>query len=198
MSGPPSTHLDSMVPYRLFREYKGIFDMLLGSSKTITLYFIHSRRWREDHIDELRGFLTRRGTSMTVFLPDLENTLLIDAIKSHFDDGPYIPAYIADAYSAYLDLRKHYKRRVKICLFSIYPTYSIYKFDDKIIAAMYPTTLARKSVPSFHFGEASRIGAFVADDLNRMMKESRKPRDSELAELASRYQDSGIRKKRGR
>ena len=45
------------------------FDELIGSATQMVLYFIHSRRWRENHDAALKAFLARGGTTLEVFLP---------------------------------------------------------------------------------------------------------------------------------
>src|SRR5256885_3420029 len=74
------------------------FDDLIGSSTTMALYFIHSRRWRENHDAAIKAFLGRAGTTLEAFLPDLESHELMFSLGKHFEDGPLIPSLIADAY----------------------------------------------------------------------------------------------------
>src|SRR5213595_1576381 len=74
------------------------FDDLIGSATTMSLYFIHSRRWRENHDAAIKAFVARAGTTLEVFLPDLENHELMYSLGKHFEDGPLIPALVGDAY----------------------------------------------------------------------------------------------------
>ena len=39
------------------------FDELIASSSSMVLYFIHSRRWRENHDAAIKAFLGREGTA---------------------------------------------------------------------------------------------------------------------------------------
>src|ERR1051326_5503414 len=80
------------------------FDDLIGSATTMALYFIHSRRWRENHDAAIKGFLGRPGTSLEAFLPDLESHELMFSLGKHFEDGPLIPALVADAYRCFARL----------------------------------------------------------------------------------------------
>jgi hypothetical protein len=80
-----------------FNEFSDEFDSLIENTESITLYFIHSRRWRENHLDQLANFLDRRKNQLTVILPNLANVELIRALKEHFDDGDNMEAFIKDA-----------------------------------------------------------------------------------------------------
>lgn len=153
-----------------FGDFNDEWKDLLSKSQRVDLYFIHSRRWRENHLDQIKAFLNRRGASLVVHLPNLRNKTLIKAIQEHFDDGPQIPAFIKDAYSYFGSLRKQFPKKVKLASFDTYPSYSFYKFDDEIIVAMYPTTVQRRSVPTFHFQVCAKhpFGRFVMDDLKQL------------------------------
>src|SRR5882672_9295310 len=68
------------------------FDDLIGSATTMALYFIHSRRWRENHDAAIKAFVGRAGTTLEVFLPDLEDHELMFSFDK-FDDRAVIALY---------------------------------------------------------------------------------------------------------
>src|SRR2546422_3046866 len=112
------------------------FDDLIGSATTMSLYFIHSRRWRENHDAAIKAFVARAGTTLEVFLPDLENHELMYSLGKHFEDGPLIPALVGDAYRYFARLARDFRKPAHVWLFGRYPTYSFYKFDDGAVIAM--------------------------------------------------------------
>jgi hypothetical protein len=156
-----------------FGEFVDIFPVLLGKAYDVVLYFIHSRRWRENHDAHIRDFLTRPRTHLTVYLPDPKNELLIKGLQTHFDDGPHIPGFIDDAIRYFRMLSVAFPRRVRLSYYSTYPAYSFYKFDDELIIAMYPTTPVRRKVPAFRVNSHHPFGAFVIDDIAELEKNSR-------------------------
>ena len=94
-----------------FTAFVQRFEDLLASSTRLALYFIHSRRWRENHDAAIKTFLAREGTTLEVFLPDLENHELMYSLGKHFDDGPQIPGLITDAYRYFARLARDYSSR---------------------------------------------------------------------------------------
>ncbi len=74
----------------------------------MALYFIHSRRWRENHDAAIKAFLGRAGTTLEAFLPDLESHELMFSLGKHFEDGPLIPALVADAYRYFARLARDF------------------------------------------------------------------------------------------
>jgi hypothetical protein len=149
------------------------FDDLIASSTTMALCFIHSRRWRENHDAAIKAFLGRAGTTLDAFLPDLENHELMFSLGKHFEDGPLIPALVADAYRYFARLARDFRRPVHIWLFGRYPTYSFYKFDECAVIALYSNTSAKKETPAFEITTDSFLGRFLAADTEDLKKECR-------------------------
>src|SRR2546425_11045436 len=157
------------------------FEDLIGSATTMALYFIHSRRWRENHDAAIKAFVGRAGTTLEVFLPDLENHELMFSLGKHFEDGPLIPALVADAYRFFARLARDYGKRAQVWLFGRYPTYSFYQFDQRAVIALYSNTVAKKELPAFEITENGVLGPFPAADIPDRKKEGRNrtPQDLE-------------------
>ena len=95
-----------------FNRFIQRFDELIDASAHMVLFFIHSRRWRENHDETIRAFLERDGTRLEVFLPDLEDHELMFSLGKHFDDGPQIPGMVVDAY-------RYFTRMASICVLMV-------------------------------------------------------------------------------
>jgi len=150
------------------------FEDLIGSSTTMALYFIHSRRWRENHDAAIKAFLARAGTALEAFLPDLESHELMFSLGKHFEDGPLIPSLVADAYRYFARLARDFGKPTQVWLFGRYPTYSFYKFDQRAVMALYSNTSAKKELPAFEITTDSILGKFLAADMEDLKKECRK------------------------
>lgn len=142
---------------------------LIGQAQEITVCFIHSRRWREMHDRQLNEFLAKTNAVLRVFLPDLRNKALRTMICEHFEDGPEIPRFVADAYRYFADLKKKFPRRVQVRLFCLYPTYSYYRFDNKVIVAMYPITRRKADVPAFELSEGDALYEFFEENMKQQL-----------------------------
>jgi hypothetical protein len=150
------------------------FEQLIGAATRMSVYFIHSRRWRENHDAAIKAFLSREGTSLEVFLPDLENHELMFSIARHFDDGPLVPALVVDGYKYFGRLAREYGKPAHVWLFSRYPTYSFYRFDDRAVMALYSNTAAKKELPALEISSEGALGQFLASDIADLRKECRK------------------------
>ena len=158
----------------MFNNFTEDFELLITSANTITLFFIHSRQWRENNQNAISDFLKREKTNLLVFLPNFMNINLMERIKSNFSDGKVIETLIKDAYTFFLELKSGYKDKVDIRYFDTYPTYSFYCFDNEAVIALYPTTSKKKNVPSFKVEKNSKFWLFLEDDLNELKKQAKK------------------------
>jgi hypothetical protein len=156
------------------------FDELITASSRMVVYFIHSRRWRENHDATIKTFLAREGTTLEVFLPDLENHELMFSLEKHFDDGPLIPALVIDAYRYFARLAREFRKPAEIWLFGRYPTYSFYRFDQRAVVALYSNTAAKKDLPAFEITMDGFFGDFLATDIEDLKRECRRRAPEEL------------------
>ena len=156
------------------------FEALIASSTHMELYFIHSRRWRENHAAAIKAFLGREGTTMEVFLPDLESHELMFSLGKHFDDGPQIPSMIVDAYRYFARLARDFSKPTQIWLYDRYPTYSFYTFDERAVIALYSNATTKKDLPAFEITRESLLGQFLTEDTEDLKKECRGRAPEEL------------------
>jgi hypothetical protein len=173
LSPTPSESAPGIVRVGPFAGLVSRFDELIAASSTMVVYFIHSRRWRENHDAAIKGFMAREGTSLEVFLPDLENHELMFSLEKHFDDGPLIPALVEDAYRYFARLARDYQKTVQVRLFGRYPTYSFYRFDERAVLAMYSNSVAKKELPAFEITMEGFLGSFLAADIDDLRRECR-------------------------
>ncbi len=156
------------------------FEELIASSSRMVVFFIHSRRWRENHDAAIKSFLGRDGTTLTVFLPDLENHELMFSLEKHFDDGPQIPTLVVDAYRYFARLARDFRKPVPIWLFGRYPTFSFYGFDERAVIALYSNAATKKELPAFEVTTDSVLGRFLETEIEDLKRECRGRAPDEL------------------
>jgi hypothetical protein len=166
------------------------FEDLIAASSRMVLYFIHSRRWRENHDAAIKAFLRREGTTLEVFLPDLESHELMFSLSRHFEDGPQIPALVVDAYRYFGRLGREYGRPSELWLYSRYPTFSFYQFDERAILALYSNTAAKKAAPALEVTSQSVLGEFLLADIDDLKRECRRRTPADLESIIAGATDT--------
>jgi len=180
-----SDALPGIVRVAPFAGFVQRFDELIRSSNQMVLYFIHSRRWRENHDAAIKAFVGREQASLEVFLPDLENHELMFSLSKHFEDGAQIPGLVADAYRYFARLARTFNKPTEVWLFGRYPTYSFYKFDARAVVALYSNTAAQKELPAFEITSDCLLGTFLAEEIEDLKKECRRRAPEDLETIIS-------------
>jgi hypothetical protein len=179
MSSPPEP-LTGINRVGAFAGFYQRFEELIAESSQMVLYFIHSRRWRENHDAAMKAFLGRSDTSLQIFLPDLENHELMFSLSRRFQDGPLTPTLVNDAYRYCSRLAREFGKPEEIWLFGRYPAYSFYQFDQRAVIALYSNTAAKKDIPAFEVSMGGLLGKFLASDIDDLKRECRRRAPDEL------------------
>ena len=179
MTSPPDP-LSGIVRVGPFAGFFQRFEDLIGSSSRMALYFIHSRRWRENHDAAIKAFLGRDNTTLELFLPDLESHELMFSLGRHFEDGPQIPGLVVDAYRYFARLARDFRKPVPIWLFGRYPTYSFYQFDERAVIALYSNAATKKDLPALEITNDSLLGRFLTTDTEDLKRECRRQAPEDL------------------
>ena len=182
MTTPPEP-LAGIVRVGPFAGFYQRFEDLIAESNRMVLYFIHSRRWRENHGAAIKAFLSREGTTMEIFLPDVANHELMFSLSRRFEDGPLTPTLVVDAYKYCARMAREYGKPADIWLFSRYPSYSFYQFDQHAVIAMYSNTAAKKDIPAFEVSNDGLLGRFLTTDISDLKRECRRRAPDTLEEL---------------
>jgi hypothetical protein len=165
------------------------FEELIASSTQMTLYFIHSRRWRENHAAALQAFLARANTRLEVFLPDLENHELMYSLGRHRGRPPD-RGHGHRAYRYFARLARDFKKPADIWLFGRYPTYSFYRFDERAVIALYSNTASKKDLPAFEITNDGFLGEFLAADTEDLKRECRKRAPGDLEAVIAQAKET--------
>jgi hypothetical protein len=179
MTNPPEP-ASGIIRVGPFAGFYQRFEDLIATSSRIVLYFIHSRRWRENHDAAIKRFLAREGTTLEVFLPDLENHELMFSLSRRFEDGPLTPTLVVDAYRYCSRLGREHGKPTDVWLFGRYPAYSFYRFDQHAIIALYSNTAAKKDIPTFEVSTDGLLGTFLASEIDDLKRECRQRTPHEL------------------
>lgn len=174
-----------LVSSGLFVEtYVKRFNAMIDATQELTLLFIHSMRWRENHVNSLGAFYKRKETKLTVFLPDTRVEGLTSTISEHFADENNVPSKVRDAYEYFANVMATMPGRVNVWLFPRYPVYTLYGFDDRLVIALYPNARTKRDVPTFEILRDSVFGRFLSGDIECLREESSECSGEDLKALA--------------
>ena len=174
---------DIIEKYGVFTEFDCLYRDYFSKAKNITTYFIHSRRWRETNLKDIEQYLEKEDAHWDVILPNITDRNLVIQLKKHFSDGNDIVTKVVDAYSYFNDLAKKFPNKIDIRLFNLYPVYTFYKFDNKMVISLYPLTTERRPTPTFLIDTNAQYSDFFMDDVTDILSKSERKNQEEIDEI---------------
>lgn len=173
--------------FGLCNNFDAEYDQLFRTAERVSTYFVHSRRWRETNLNNIKEFFQRKSVRWDVFLPDIQDAEIITQLEKHFDDGDSILIKILDAFKFFLAYSAMYPSKIVYHVYCLYPTYSFYKFDNNIIVSMYPLSGMKQSTPTLKTQIGSSNIDFFACDIARITKDSKLLTVKQVNEIISKF-----------
>lgn len=176
----------------LFPDWTSSFQGDLNKTSHLSVCFVHSRRWRENHGDVIRSRSSTGDLSCSFLVPDLDDTSLVRQLTTRFDDGPTIPAMLYDLFSWLLNLVQE-SPQTRVHLLRRLPTYSYYRFDSHAYIALYPNAARRQASPTILVGDNSPSWRFLVADEKTLMEENPPVGVEELRIKLKSYREQWLR-----
>lgn len=138
-------------------------------AQDITLFFLYGQTWLGRYLTELSEHVERKGTTLTLCVPSFDNPFF-EPLARHFQyTTDELKRRIAEAVTACALLALPHSGApagvVRIYLHRSRPSYSMYKFDDRLLVGTYYASSARRRAPMFEFKDrpGSLFNEFAAD-----------------------------------
>ncbi|HEX2688431.1 MAG TPA: hypothetical protein VHN14_17495 [Kofleriaceae bacterium] len=150
------------------REFHQInWKQLIGNAKEADIFVSFARTWREAQRQELAA-LAKRADSIRIALPDPENASVMAELARRFKiDATELRGEIVKAKDAYREILQEC-RQLTIYGVPVAPTYTYYRFGDRIIVTFYTHRQEKTTVPTMVFSEGTFF-EFFRDDFNKML-----------------------------
>ncbi|SHG24917.1 hypothetical protein SAMN05443144_12280 [Fodinibius roseus] len=151
--------------------------------RELDLFVSYANSWRNNHISHFKKLAKRRNSSVSVILPDLEDSDVISELSRRYDytvESGKVKEKIATAIKEYqyiFNEKTHAK--FKIYLTKVTPVYSFYRFDRIGILATYKHKKERGGVPTLVFKEGGTLYDFLEKELKYLKNHSRLISDEE-------------------
>ena len=171
---------DKVEKFGVFTEFDSLYSEMFATAGDITTFFIHSYRWRETNMESINDFFERDKVHWNVILPDITDSNLLENLQKHFSDGKDMVSKVVDAYTYFNNLAKKYPKKLNIRLFNLYPVYTFYRFDNKVIVSLYPLTPERRPTPTFLIDMSLKKNSFFVQDFADIMKASQPKSTKEM------------------
>lgn len=148
-------------------DFKPFFDPV----NEIDLFFIYGYTWLNHHRSEFINLSSNDNVKIRVILPDNDKDELMEELSRRFgnNDPELIKSNIQHVIDEFKRMFKDGKAKIEIWKLSVNPLFTFYKFDNKIILALYSHKKEKSDVPSFVIKKKGLIYDFISKEIESMV-----------------------------
>lgn len=157
----------------VFRPEDINWEELFRSAYEVDLFFAYNSQWRTTHEVRLRQLVSRKGVRVRLILPNIEDSVTVADLARRFaKTRERLKAKVQGAREQFEELA-HIAResgaQVEIYLYDLSLHYSLYRFDDVYIFALYTQRTEKAYVPHFICREGGALAKFFNDEIGGLV-----------------------------
>jgi hypothetical protein len=155
---------------RCFSSFQQLSDwsQFFDTTGKIELFFAYGRTWHSTHLDELRGFVARKGTELHIVLPDPNSSRVVADLAYRFDmKEDQVSGLIREAAKNFENLKgfAHSSSKVTVEFTRVTPLFTFYIFDNIAVIAFHSHGRERQGVPTFVVSKSGSMYGFVKREI---------------------------------
>jgi len=175
-----------------FKDDRISWQDLFKNACRLDLFVSYAHTWRNTQTERIEKLLADPAAKLRVVLPDLGDESVVTILSSRYEMQPEIfKLEISSAIEFYERKAKKAKGTIEIYLTAIIPVFSFYRFNNKIVFALYNHKSGQQPVPSFVCNNEGFLAAFFVDEFEGIIGDTR--RTKRIYPVATEGQDAASR-----
>lgn len=151
------------------------WDDYFRSVSKLDIFLSYGRTWRNNNWTNLSAAAAKSGTRIRVVLPDPGDLDLMKMLARRFgQDVDELTASVREAAAAYWSLKQDGGAEIEVYYRRGDLMFSYYRFDGVGIFVLYSHSRQRTNVPTFVCHAGGSLYAFLRNDFDEIVKQSRR------------------------
>jgi hypothetical protein len=157
-----------------FRDERVNWEELFKCGYRLDLFVAYAHSWRNTQAERIGKLLANSDSKLRVVLPDPDDAEVLKALSVRFGRKPeVVKQEIVDAQEFYEHRRENAKGIVELYFTSILPLDSFYRFNNKVVFALYNHRAGQQPVPSFVCDQEGFLFKFFSDEFEGILADTR-------------------------
>ena len=157
-----------------FQDKRLNWDELFKNACKMDLFIAYGHTWRNSHAEQMDKMLADSGSRLRAVLPDPNDGNVIAALSSRFKMKPEeVTAEIEKAKEFFDHRQTKAKGNVEIYVAKIVPLFTFYRFNNKVVFALYNHREGRNPVPTFVADEDGFLFKYFTDEIEGIIASDR-------------------------
>lgn len=151
---------------RSFQDKRIAWDELFKNACKLDIFISYGHTWRNSQLERIEKMLSDPDSRIRIVLPDPDDEEVARALCTRYVFPPdKLKREIADAQEFFEHRKKNAKGTVEIYFARIVPLFSFYRFNNRVVWAMYNHRTGRGPVPTFIASGDGFLFEYFSDEI---------------------------------
>lgn len=153
------------------------WDSLFHRARQVDLLFMGNSGWRRNHFLHFEALLREEGSRLTVILPDPNDPQVTASATARLGKPDSNPKeYFEQAKDYFVRLSSSYPNaHVDVWFVKQIPAFSIFRFDESAVVALYSHRRSQVAVPTFICHRGGNLFSFALSEIDAIIGRGGKP-----------------------
>jgi hypothetical protein len=157
-----------------FQDRRISWDDLFKNACKLDMFVAYAHTWRNTNIERMDSMLSDKDSRIRIILPDAADEDIVRLLALRFETQPAnVKRDIYAAKEFFEHRKKRAKGTVEIYFMSVIPLFSFYRFNNKVVFALYNHRAGRLPVPTFVADEEGFLFKYFTDEFEGMIADAR-------------------------
>lgn len=157
-----------------FKDKRIDWDELFKSACRLDIFVAYGHTWRNTQSEHIDTLLSDADSKLRIILPDLESEEVVKSLSVRFEMEPdTVKQEIGEAIKFFERRKKKAKGSIEIYLTRVMPLFTFYRFNSKVVFALYNHRAGQQAVPSFVCDKEGFLFKFFSDEFEGIIGDPR-------------------------
>lgn len=157
-----------------FKDKRIDWDELFKSACRLDIFVAYGHTWRNTQSENIDSLLSDSDAKLRIILPDLENDEVVKSLSVRFEMEPdNVKQEIGEAIKFFGRRKEKAKGTIEIYATSVMPLFTFYRFNSKVVFALYNHRAGQQAVPSFVCDKEGFLFKFFSDEFEGIIGDPR-------------------------
>jgi hypothetical protein len=157
-----------------FKDERINWDQLFKNACRLDVFVAYGHTWRNTQSERIDRLLSDPRAMIRIVLPDPEDTEVVSGLSGRFEMEPGVVKQEIEETRRFFERRlKKAKGTIELYFTRIVPLVSFYRFNNKVVFALYNHRRGQQLVPSFICSKEGFLFEFFSDEFEGILGDTR-------------------------
>ena len=165
------------VVVRSFQDKRIPWEDLFKNACKLDIFVSYAHTWRNTNLERIDSMLSDSDAKIRVVLPDPDDAEIVKGLATRYESKPEDVVREITAAKAFFEHRKSKaKGKIEIYFVRMLSLFSFYRFNNKVVFALYNHRTGRLPVPTFVADEDGFLFKYFTEEIEGIIADPKRTR----------------------